>query len=292
MTLKEALKKGIGILKDSGIETPAADAGVLLCHAVGCDRIHLHAYGDDAIDEASFERYFKFISKRSEGMPVQYITGHCEFMSLDFDVGPEVLIPRQDTEILVETVISFCRKTGKHMRILDIGAGSGCIAVSLAYHIGECSVTAVDISEKALKTAYRNAVKNRVSEKITFVAGNLFDKLSSARFDVIVSNPPYVRCAEIETLQREVRDFEPHEALDGGEDGLVFYREIAAKASSSLTPGGLLAFEVGCDQAEAVVQILKDGYTDIKIVRDMAGIDRVITARQLQGPIPYRPVRE
>jgi release factor glutamine methyltransferase len=221
----------------------------------------------------------EMLSNRSEGMPVQYITGYQEFMSLDFDVQPGVLIPRQDTEILAETVIGCCRKNREPATILDLGTGSGCIAVSLAYYLDECSVTAVDISEMALKIAYCNAVKNKVSERITFTAGNLFDNLGPVKFDVIVSNPPYARRHDIRTLQREVRDYEPVQALDGGEDGLWFYREIAGKAAGFLKPGGLLAFEVGYDQSDAVVQILEYDYTDIAVIKDLAGINRVVSGK-------------
>lgn len=303
MTYSEALKTGVRILKDANIEAPTTDAGALLCAAAGCDRVFLFAHGDAEMDESRLKDYLTMLDRRALGCPLQYLTGMQEFMSLSFEVGPGVLIPRQETELLVETVIRFCEDTAPlpegqaeckaegqadeggisapgqptPPRILDIGTGSGCIAISLAHYIAGCRVTAVDKMEAALAIAKRNAVKNGVEGRIEFIQGDLFRNVPEERYDVIVSNPPYIRKGDIPGLMREVRDHEPIAALDGGEDGLDFYRRIIGKAPSYLKRGGLLAFETGYDQAAAVASLMSAGLVHIKILQDLSGIDRVVT---------------
>ncbi|MGI6668286.1 MAG: peptide chain release factor N(5)-glutamine methyltransferase [Acetivibrionales bacterium] len=224
-----------------------------------------------------------------------------EFMSLMFEVGPGVLIPRQETELLVETVIRFCsgsdkasrrrcicrrkpdfrekpRKRQGHISILDMGTGSGCIAVSLARYIPGCRVTAVDIMPAALEAARKNAQANGVADRVRFIKSNLFESVPEEKFDVIVSNPPYVRTEEISRLQREIREYEPISALDGGADGLFFYREIIKSSKAYLKPGGMLAFETGYDQAADVASMLSGSFKDTRIYKDLAGIDRVVTS--------------
>lgn len=335
MNIREALKEGISILKSADIEAPVVDAGVVLCHVLKRDKSFLYSHPEHVLTDEEYGRYIELIGKRASGMPVQYITGHREFMSLDFVVSPDVLIPRQDTEILVETVLEYARErrkelTGKQagmqgnkragsqaswqaakqagkradmqagrqaerqadsggggcLSILDIGTGSGCIAVSLAYYLEDCHVTASDLSEKALEVARINAVKNGVAEKIKFIKSDLFEALrkgksscpfdTSCAFDIIVSNPPYIAAAELMHLQREVRDYEPMAALDGGEDGLDFYRAIVREAVEFLKPGGLLAFEVGIGQAGYVSRLMEESFCNIKTVRDFGRIDRVV----------------
>lgn len=282
VTLKEALSTGMKILKDADIEAPAVDAGVLLCHAAGCDRTYLYAHGEQPLDDASRERYAAYLQKRAGGAPVQYITGHCQFMSFDFAVGPGVLVPRPETELLVETAARMLEAKGRACKVLDIGTGSGCIAVSIARLLKNCAVTAVDISEAALATARQNAADNGVSERIEFVKGDLYDGLDHRRFDAVLSNPPYVRSGDISKLQREVRDFEPHGALDGGSDGLDFYRRIVEESPCCLNDKGLLAFEAGYGQAAEVALLMDRFFTDIMIFKDLAGIDRVITGKLKQ----------
>ncbi len=303
MTLSEAFRKGSQILKNSDIDTPATDAGVLLCTITKCSREHLYAHGDDELDEGLFQEYCTALEKRSMGYPLQYLTGMQEFMSLPFAVRPGVLIPRQDTELLVEIVLKFCRdKRDKSelnisglCRILDMGAGSGCIAVSLANYLPLCTVTAVDKMDDALEIVRINARANGVEDRVIIVKSDLFNSVkmplsNEERFDVIVSNPPYIRSKDICALQREVREHEPIEALDGGMDGLFFYREIINAAPAYLKDGGMLAFETGFDQAEDVAELMsccKDdiagienvispGFTGISIYKDLAGIGRVV----------------
>lgn len=279
VTLKDALTKGTMILKKADIETPAVDAGVLLCHSVGCDRTYLYAHGDKQVDDRTNEIYTAYLNMRARGMPVQYITGHCEFMALDFIIGSDVLIPRPDTEILVETAVRMLKGTGLASKVLDIGTGSGCIAVSMAHLLKSCVVTATDISAAALAIARQNAEKNGVSGRIEFIRGNLYESLGCCRFDAILSNPPYIRSEDIGWLQKEVRDFEPHQALDGGPDGIYFYRRIIEGSPNHLNEQGLLIFEVGYDQAPEVASLMDCLYRDIEIFKDLSGIDRIITGK-------------
>lgn len=317
MTISEAFRKGIEILKTAGIEAPALEAGALFCTVAHCDRTFLYAYGAEELDSTLYNYYLTLLYKRAEGVPLQYLTGVQEFMSLPFEVGRGVLIPRQETELLVETVINRCKEHRKsasmsgmaagdlmapeegetictmHGRnadehsgygrgsndisILDIGTGSGCIAVSLAYFIPRCHVTAIDRMPDAIFTARRNAVLNKVQDKVSFIKSDLFEAIPDEKFDIIVSNPPYIRTGDIHGLQREVRCYEPMEALDGGSDGLSFYRSIIEKAQYFLNKGGMLAFETGYDQAAEVAGIMSGSFGNIHIYKDLAGIDRVLT---------------
>lgn len=321
MFIQEAFKKGTEILKSSGNVAPVTEAGVILCYILKRDRSFLYAHGDYILKDEEIEDYFRLIRKRSEHIPLQYITGHQEFMSLDFLVNPHVLIPRQDTEVLVESVISFvrnsaCRQSGEQpnpdntvhisqsvmsystdtqkgdgsfsdLDILDLGTGSGCVAVSLAYYIPKCIVTATDISEEALKIARMNAEASGVDNRIHFMSSDLFGGLKGMVFDIIVSNPPYIPTAEIGSLQPEVRLYESAVALDGGEDGLAYYRKIIQGSMHHLKSGGLLALEAGKGQIQDVQRLLTEcrfqdisAYQDMNIYKDIQGIDRVVTARK------------
>jgi release factor glutamine methyltransferase len=284
--LKEALKVGTDILKSACIEAPALTAGALLCHVIKCDRVFLYSHGEYDMDREKTEDFLRLVNSRAAGKPLQYLTGHQEFMSLDFTVTPEVLIPRQDTEILVEAVVRHIQalspRPGHEIRILDIGTGSGCIAVSLAYYVKNCRVTALDVSEKALSIAGGNAVLNGVGDRIELVHGDLFELWAEDKgrahplFDVIVSNPPYIPEHEIETLPREVKGYEPVMALNGGKDGLAFYRFIIGNAEKHLKPGGYMGFEVGYGQADAVYRMMQGHFCSLTKFSDLAGIDRVV----------------
>ena len=267
-------------MKNAGNMTPAIDdAGVILCFVLGCDRAYLLSHYDRELGSNEEDRYFELIALKAAGTPIQHITGNREFMSLDFRVNSHVLIPRPETEILVETVLDHVKNHApdKCVRILDIGTGSGCIAVSLAYYIENCRIMASDISAEALDVARLNSVANGVSDKVTFILSNLFENLQGMVFDVIISNPPYIPSREIESLQTEVKEHEPLIALDGGEDGLYYYRKIIKDAPRYLGKNGLLAFEVGYNQACDVVRLMEErGFKGIKIVKDLSGIDRVI----------------
>jgi release factor glutamine methyltransferase len=287
-------------MKDAENDAPANDAGVLLCYAARCSRAYLYAHGDDELPEHIRRQYFELLEKRSGGYPLQYIAGEQEFMSLAFEVTPDVMIPRQETELLVETVLDYCRdrhagpgqrdkhdglgQQGRHdgnrrqAEILDMCTGSGCIAVSLAWYLPGCFITAVDIKPTVLAVAERNAERHGVSGRIRFIQSDLFKSVPEQKYDVIVSNPPYIRSEDIGKLQPEVKFHEPAEAFDGGSDGLCFYREIIRKSPEYLYPGGMLAFETGYDQALAVAGLMGAGgrFSGIRIYRDLSGIDRVV----------------
>lgn len=259
-------------------ETSCLDAELLLMHVTGFTRTELYTKNSYVPSEGEEKEYKKLLSLRAEGMPVKYILGKTEFMGLPFYVNKDVLIPRPDTEILVETVLSY----KKIEKILDMGCGSGCIAISLV-KMGIEHAVAVDISPKALEIAEENARLNGVSEKIEFIESNLFEKIPEDIFnelDAIISNPPYIPEGEIEALQKEVR-FEPAGALSGGACGLWFYREISKTAGKKLIPGKMIFFEIGYNQGKDVEAILKEnGFYDIKILKDLSGLDRVIMGRK------------
>ena len=271
-TIGDALKRGIALLKQCNIPEAVTDAMVLLSHVLGCERLYLTIHRDDAIDSCKEAEYMDYINRRCNSEPVSYITGHKEFMSLDFKVEKGVLIPRPDTEILVETVMDKLKEIPNPV-IVDMCTGSGAIAVSLAKYIQGSHVTALDVSDVALQLAKENAVSNGVN-----ITVEEYDVLTpyNALADAVVSNPPYIPTEVIKGLDSDVAEYEPHLALDGGEDGLVFYRAIVQNIDSALKKGGLLAFEVGHDQAHDVAKIMQDGFYGIDIAKDLAGIDRVV----------------
>lgn len=287
MNLRDALRSGAEMLKLANIETPAVDAGVMLCHVLKKDRAYLYAHGEQELIPGAEGEYRALLQRRALGEPVQYLTGYQEFMGLGFRVNSHVLIPRPDTEVLVETVITHAKTLPARnglVRILDMGTGSGCIAVSLAHYLPESVVTAVDISAGALSVAAANAENLGVKGRVTFLQSNLFEQMSQPMeyrksFDIIVSNPPYIPEGDIPELQREVRGYEPRTALDGGPDGMDFYRELAAKGIEYLKEDGMLAFEVGYNQAEEVAETMKASFRNIEIVQDLAQINRVVIGR-------------
>lgn len=275
------------MLRSADTATPMLDAELILCHILGKEREFLYSHHDLELDEETSAKFLAAVGQRLRGTPVQYITGKQEFMSLEFGVNPSVLIPRPDTEILVEHVIEFA-EPGMHrnIAILDIGTGSGCIAVSLAYYIGNCRIYAMDVSKAALQVAQENAWRNGVGDRITFIEWDIFNRLQDCpgfrglRFNVVVSNPPYIPSGDIPELNSGVKDYEPREALDGGHDGLMFFRRIIESAPAVLKEGGLVAVEVGCGQSYSVREIYKscDCYRNIVIRKDLNGIDRVVSA--------------
>lgn len=279
MTIKEAVNAASSKLKNHA-GTPALDAYVIMGSVTGKERWYLISHEDETLPEETLKEYFLLIDKRLGGMPVQYITGCQEFMSLNFFVNKSVLVPRPDTEILVEEAIKHISALpeGRKIKVLDIGTGSGCIAISIAKYTKEVEVTAVDISMDALAAAERNAVFLGVKDKVEFICSDLFEKVDKS-FDVIVSNPPYIPSALIGGLQTEVRVYEPHQALDGGEDGLDYYRRLVQEGFAHLNPGGVMMFEIGYDQAVDIRQIINEfeGYNNFAVIRDLAGLDRVVT---------------
>ena len=265
---------GCDCLEEAGIPEAELDARLLLEHVCGTDRNTLYAHPDLEVTDEQQERYSELIGKRSARVPLQYLTGTQEFMGLSFTVGEDVLIPRQDTETLVEEALIEVEDGDK---VLDLCTGSGCVLLSIMCYKNEIEGVGTDLSDQALAIAEQNA-KN-LEKKAFFLESDLFGQLPEMRFDVIVSNPPYIPSDVIETLQPEVKDHEPVMALDGGEDGLAFYRRIASDAPRYLKKGGKILLEIGYDQGKAVSGILKDaGFSGVTVKKDLAGNDRVVVA--------------
>ena len=279
MTIKQALIKGVTKLKLEKITTPKLKTRLLLQYVLKKPRQYLIVYDNQKLTEKEEQDYLRYIELLVQGEPIEHITHQKEFMKLNFYVDENVLIPRQDTEILVEEVIKIAKKI-KAKKILDLCTGSGAIAVSLAKYLENIQLTALDISRKALDIAIANAKNNQVQEKITFVESNLFQALGKEKYDIIVSNPPYIRREELPTLDREVRK-EPRLALDGGDDGLDFYRKIIDQGYEYLKYGGYICLEIGFDQKEEVMQIIKDKkqYMGTYCKKDLYDNDRVIVTR-------------
>ena len=272
MQYQEIYKQGVSVLEGAGIEEAALDARLLLEEVCGTDRTVLYAHGEREISGGEEEQYLEKIKVRANRVPLQHILGKTEFMGLTFTVNGHVLCPRQDTEILVEEVLKHLHDG---MRILDIGTGSGCILLSLLHYSNDCHGIGADISEEALEAAKTNAVRLGAAHA-DFVKSDLFEK-TEGKFEIIVSNPPYIKSAEIDGLMPEVKDHDPHAALDGGEDGLFFYRKITEKAGEHLPGGGMLFYEIGWDQGEAEKNILEENsFREIQIVKDFSGLDRVV----------------
>ena len=279
MTIKQAITKGMIMLKSNNVESPKLKARLLLQYVLDKPRQYIIVYDNKEIDKQQQWQYFVNIEKLTKGIPLQHITHRQEFMKMDFFVDENVLIPRSDTEILVEEVIKIAQKYNSP-RILDLCTGSGAIAISLKKFVPNADITAVDISEKALEIAQKNAEK--LEAKINFVKSDLFDKLDNKKFDIIVSNPPYIRKDEIKKMSEEVQK-EPKIALDGGEDGLDFYRIIAEQAINYLKTGSFLCFEIGYNQKNDVIKIIEDeqNYKNTYCKKDLYGNDRIIITQVL-----------
>ena len=281
MTLNELRKECAHVLEEAGITDAAVDSVLLLEHVLSTDRNHILAHGNEQADDDTVRQYRQLVSRRKEHVPLQHLTGHQEFMGLDFIVDENVLIPRQDTECLVEEAM---REIHDGMKVLDLCTGSGCVIISLAGYKNDLYAVGTDISPEAIRIAERNAVLNK--RDVRWALGDLYEGLHNiaeyeTKFDVIVSNPPYIRSGVIPELMEEVKDHEPPAALDGGPDGLDFYRRIIDGADEHLIRGGCILFEIGFDQAEDVSGLLKDrGYRDVETVKDYSGNDRVVKARR------------
>lgn len=279
MTIKELLNQAVIMLKNENIDAPKNKARMLLQATLKKSREYLMIYDNKEVENIDRDRYIKNVKRLILGEPLQYITGIQEFMKLNFLVTKDVLIPRPDTEILVEEVIRKAENISNPV-ILDLCTGNGAIAVSLAKYIKNVHICAVDISSKALEIAKKNAELNGVKNNIEFIESNLFDKIKERKFDIIVSNPPYIETETIKTLSKDVQS-EPKIALDGGKDGLDFYRKIADSGSKYLNRQGYICLEIGYNQRIAVRQILenKKRYVNINCIKDLCGNDRVITAQ-------------
>lgn len=288
-TIRNILRGAIDTLKNSNIEASDIDSEILLAHILSCDRIKLHTNPDRIINDDKIGEYKELINKRASHVPLQYITGHVEFMSLDFIVNEHTLIPRQDTEILVENALNKIKNRippNETITIVDIGTGCGNIAISLAANLQNAQVYASDISRETIAVAAINVRRHKVVDRVHLLLGNLFEALAGhlnkGEVDIIVSNPPYVREEDWNKLEPEIKDHEPREALVGGKDGLLFYRQIIKDAHGWLRPGGFLILEAGEAQAKTIIKLIEmEGHFDnIEITKDLQKINRVVSARQ------------
>ena len=276
LTYDGVYREGAARLGEADIEEAELDARLLLEFVCGTDRNTLLVHGERDVSEEEYGRYCGLIERRAAHVPLQHLTGEQDFMGLTFLVNKDVLVPRQDTEVLVEEAMKHLHDG---MRMLDLCTGSGCILLSLLHYSNDCEGVGVDLSARALSVAGKNYEIQRTQRpdmKARFLEGNLFEGLED-RFDMIVSNPPYIKKGEIGELMEEVRDYEPFCALDGGEDGLFFYRVIGKEARKYLKKGGWMFFEIGYDQREEVISIMEQyGYEDISSVKDLGGHNRIV----------------
>ncbi|MFQ5965359.1 MAG: peptide chain release factor N(5)-glutamine methyltransferase [Candidatus Scalinduaceae bacterium] len=288
-TIRNLLKWAVDTLKKSNIESADINADTLLVHVLKCEKIKLYANPDKIIKDENVSKYERLINKRARHIPLQYITGHVEFMSLDFVVDKRTLIPRQETEILVETVLDKSKNrifSDKKITIIDLCVGCGNIAIALATNLQNAQVYASDTSKEALEIAITNVKRHNVIERVHLFHGNLFDafdeNIKKGNVDFIVSNPPYVRESEWNGLEPEIKDHEPREALVGGKDGLFFYKRIIRKAPEWLRPKGLLIMEIGETQANAVTKLVeREGhFENIEIIKDLQKKKRIVSARR------------
>jgi release factor glutamine methyltransferase len=289
MQLRATLRQGLQTLLAHQVPSAQLAAELLLMHVLGRDRAYLHAHGEEDVPPQTLELYSQLIAERTTGKPTQYITGHQEFWGLDFEVNPDVLIPRPETEHLVQRVLELARHRDHtkdaRLRIVDVGTGSGCIALSLASELPRAILFGADISRPALVVASRNAVRLGMPERVKFLESDLLTRLLTpdflGTFDFVVSNPPYVGRDEVEMVQREVREFEPRIAWGGGlEHGDEIYARLFPQALMALKPGGHVIVEIGYNMRDRVLALLGEEWEEIEVVPDLAGIPRVVSARK------------
>ena len=281
-TVLRLLRRAVDHLKNHHISEPRASAELLLAHVLGLDRLSLYLNAERPLEAGELEGFSKCLERRLRGEPVQYITGTQEFWSLALTVTPDVLIPRPETELLVEALLDFARETGvEQMRLMDVGTGSGAVAIAAARELPKAVVVAADLSVAALEVARDNARRHQVSERIIFLCTDLFSGLGHTLFDAVVTNPPYVKSSDFSLLPREICEYEPRHALDGGEDGLQIIRAIIDRAPDFLRGGGILALEMGAGEAEAVGALVSrtNRYRARHILKDYSAIDRVVVAQ-------------
>jgi protein-(glutamine-N5) methyltransferase, release factor-specific len=273
-SLKGLLADGTKMLTQAGIDEAELDARYILEYITGLNSAQYFIHSEDIIEKNKAEEFFRLIERRSKRIPLSYVIGTRDFFGLTFKVDENVLIPEQETELLVEEVI----KHSEGKSVLDMCTGSGCIAISIALFGKPSKVAASDISEKALEVARENAKSLKAGE-ISFIQGDMFENVTD-KFDIIVSNPPYIETGEIDELMPEVRDYIPRLALDGDIDGLKFYRIISKEAVKKLNKNGRIFYEIGYNQSRAVASILlENGFTDVKIMKDYSGLDRIVMAK-------------
>ena len=275
--VRDIIKKAEEKLKEAGVVDFAVDSWLLAEFVFKINRTGFYMDPMMTVSKERADKYMELVGIRASKIPLQHITGSQEFMGLDFKVNEDVLIPRQDTELLVEKAITYIKSVKGNVDVLDMCTGSGCIAISIDRLCENAKVTAVDFSQKALVVAKENNALNKAD--VTFFQSDLFENVEK-QYDVIVSNPPYIETDEIETLSDEVRLFDPMMALDGDKDGLKFYRNITEQAAGYLKRGGWLMYEIGCSQAVAVSEIMhKNGFAEVTVIKDLSGLDRVVCGK-------------
>jgi release factor glutamine methyltransferase len=282
-SIAEAILQGAHALRKAGVPDARRDAGSLLAHVLGRDRSFILSHAEDAITEEQLELFRYGLEWRARGKPLQYITGHQEFFGLDFEVTSDVLIPRPETELLIEAALKLTAPIDKPL-ICDVGTGSGCIVITLLHELADARAVAIDISPAAVRIAERNATRHFVKERVDFLISDCFAAMNSGRplFDLIVSNPPYVAVHALESLQREVRDFEPRIALEAGLDGLIIIERLLREAAEFLKAGGHFLFEIGFDQHARVEQLIDPSvWKLLDIHQDLQGIPRIVALRKL-----------
>ena len=294
MDIRTALKLGIAQLRAANVPSYTLAAELLLLHSTNRNRTSLYSHSEDQLSESESQNYFRLIERRASGVPVQHLTGKQEFWGLEFEVTRDVLIPRPETEHVIEVALDRLalrdtrskhspNMSGEGLLVADIGTGSGCIAAALAKELPAAKIFALDISPAALAVAQRNSTRLGFSDRITFLESDLFSALSEHQpfFDLIVSNPPYIARREAPLLAREVRDHEPAIALFGGQEGYEFYADLITQSAARLKPGGILVLELGHDSLPAVHPLFDTpGWTNVGVTNDLAGIPRVIAAER------------
>lgn len=288
MTIAEAILQGTNRLRKADVAEARREAGSLLGYVLRRDRTFIISHAEDAITSDQAGVFARLIEDRAQGKPLQYITGHQEFFSLDFEVTPAVLIPRPETETMVEAALRLLPNVEAGTLICDVGTGSGCLAVTLLHERRNARGVAIDISPAAIEVAKRNAAKHGVRDRLEFLISDCFAdvKQEEMLFDVIVSNPPYIPASDLDGLQREVRDYEPHLALEAGADGLSIIRRLLAEAGAYLKPGGYFLFEIGFDESEAVEELIAPmvstgSWKFLDIYLDLQGIPRTVALQRL-----------
>lgn len=269
------------MLKSKKIDTARLDSQLILGKVLNKDKIYLMINSNEEVEKEKEEEFLNLINKRMENMPVRYILGEVDFMGLDFYIKEGVLIPRSDTEVLVEEVLKIIAEDEK-LYVCDLCSGSGAIGISLAYYRKNIMVDLIDFYEKPEEISKKNIIKNNLENQVNFIKSDLLKEpiKNLKEYDIIVSNPPYIKEDVIETLMDDVKNYEPRSALSGGDSGLIFYERIVEESKKVLKENGILAFEIGYDQGDSVSNIMKNnGYIDIKVVKDLAGLDRVVIGR-------------
>jgi release factor glutamine methyltransferase len=279
LEINELIKIGVDSIKGRLYSNPMLEATLLLSKLMKVDKVYIYTHGKDEVPEEIVEEYIKAIEKRSKGYPIQYIIKEKEFMGLDFYIEEGVLIPRPDTEVIVEYILAYIDKNhpNENIKVLDIGIGSGAIGLSVAYYRKNTYVYGVDISPAALKVAGINRDRFKLTN-VKLLESDLFEKIDKdEKFHIIASNPPYIPTETIDRLQEEVKNYEPRIALDGGREGMDFYRRIVPESKEYLNEKGLLILEIGYDQGNQVRDLmLKEGFKDVKILKDLQGLDRAV----------------